>query len=210
MPQRRAIDAQQVRPLQRPEVGELRPPQQFLDQPGAAVGPLVGQEAPRLGGRRQRADHVEIDAAQILGVVGQFRGQDVQLAQLAKHQAIDEVVLGHGRIVLDAFGARHEDAEGIHGVHEAGHDGRLAGRLAGHDQAARLHRGQAVVVRLKLGVGGHVDLAAVGVAGDDAQLLPAAQGEDALARLDADRRHDSDRRASPNGRPAAIQARTVS
>ncbi len=87
--------------------------------------------------------------------------------------------------MVDRFGARHDDAEKIDLIHEAGHDRRLAGGVAGRDEAVRVHRRQAVVVGQELGQGRHVGLPAVGVAGDDAELLLAAGGQDALGRLDA-------------------------
>ena len=55
------LDPQQIAPLHRPVVGELLPLQQPVDQRRAFVGAVIRQELPRLVGRGQRADHVEID-----------------------------------------------------------------------------------------------------------------------------------------------------
>ena len=85
----------------------------------------------------------------------------------------------------DLLGPRHDDAEDIDLIHEAGHDRRLAGRVAGRDEAVGVHRRQAVVVGQELGQRRHVGLTAVGVAGDDAELLLAAGRQDPLGRLDA-------------------------
>ena len=54
--------------------------------------------------RRRRADHVEMDPRQVVGVVGQVRRRDVELAQFLEHELIDEVVLGDGRVGVDALG----------------------------------------------------------------------------------------------------------
>ena len=61
----------QVGPLHRPVVRVLGPIEQPVDQLGPLVGALVRQEGSRLRGGRQRADGVEIDAAQEGCVVGQ-------------------------------------------------------------------------------------------------------------------------------------------
>ena len=63
------------------------------------------------------------------------------------------------------------------------------GDLARGDQAVGVDPGQGLVVRLELGVRGHVGLAAVGIARDDAQLLALLHRQPPLPGLDADR-HD--------------------
>ncbi len=174
--QRLSIHAQQIGPLQGDIVGELRPLQQLIDQPGAAVRTRVGEKVAGLGGRRQRADHVEVDAAQILRVLGRFRRQDVELAQLLVDVSVDEVVFPQRRVTVDALAARHDDAEGVHGALKAGHDGGVAGHVVGRHHASRRHAGQPFVVRLELRQGRHVGLVAVGITGDDPQLLLPVKG----------------------------------
>ena len=84
------------------------------------------------------------------------------------------------------------------------------GHVAGQHRAARLHARQALVVGLKLGVGRHIDFAAIGVTGDDAQLLPARENAGARSRgstrIEADRRIVRRAKRHPSGDPA----RTVS
>lgn len=87
--------------------------------------------------------------------------------------------------MVDFLGPRHDDAEDVHLIHEAGHDGRLAGCVAGRDKAVGVHRRQAVVVGQELGQGGNIRLTAVGVTSDDAELLLAARRQHSLGRLDA-------------------------
>ena len=97
--QGRPIDTQQVRPLQRPVVGELRPAQQFVHQAGPPIGPALTQEVARLGGRGQGADDVEIHPPQKFGVVGQRRRFDPVVLPAPGHVRIDLL----GQRLFDLF-----------------------------------------------------------------------------------------------------------
>jgi len=68
------IYAQQVGPLQRPEVRELRPFQQRAHELRALVGGLVIEKAPRLVRRGERADDVEVRAAQKGRIIAHIAG----------------------------------------------------------------------------------------------------------------------------------------
>src|SRR5206468_622594 len=68
-----AIDAQQVAPLQRPEVDEFWPIEDLVDRFLALARAPVGEEGLDIFRRRQRADGVEVDAAEELLVRAQRR-----------------------------------------------------------------------------------------------------------------------------------------
>ena len=91
------LDPQQVAPLHRPVVGELRPLEQAVDQHGTLVGGLVVQKALRLLGRGQRADGVEIDPPEENRIGTQVGRLDFQLLQLGEHQLVDLALRSQGR-----------------------------------------------------------------------------------------------------------------
>ena len=78
------VDAEQVAPLQRPEIDILRAIEQAVDQLGPLVGIVVGQKVLDLVGRRGGADRVEHRAAEELGVGAQRRGSQPELAPLGR------------------------------------------------------------------------------------------------------------------------------
>ena len=83
------LDPQQIAPLHRPVVGELLPLQQTVDQRATLVGVAIRQKLPRLVGRGQRADHVEIDPAHKHGVGAQVRRSNAQPLQAGENQLVD-------------------------------------------------------------------------------------------------------------------------
>ena len=68
-----AVDAQQIAPLQCPEIDKLRPVEHTLDCFLPFVRPLVGEEHLDIRRRRQRADYVEMNAAKELFIGTQRR-----------------------------------------------------------------------------------------------------------------------------------------
>ena len=86
-----ALDAQQVAPLERPEIVELVAGEQAVDQLGA-VG--FRQEGAGFVGGGQDADHVEVDAAQEDLVGGQGRRGHAHGLELGVDQVVDPVVGG--------------------------------------------------------------------------------------------------------------------
>ncbi len=85
------LDPQDVAPFHRPVVRELIPLQQTIDQRRALVLRVrILDELPGLLRRGQRADHVQIGAAD-KHRVGAEDGLDVQRRQLGEHDLVDFV-----------------------------------------------------------------------------------------------------------------------
>ncbi len=198
-----AIDAQQVGPTHGPVVGVFGSLKELIDQPGPFVGARVGQEGPRLGHGRQRADRVEEDTAQEGGVVGQFAGRNAQAGQVVPGQAVDEIGLRRTRELHTRPGEGHAADGDMPQV--ADQDGGLAGDIAPLNPAAHVHRGDRSGVGIVLGIEGDTVAGAIGPKGRDTQLLCAAQAEHLLARLDFDSRdgRGADPEASAFDDPAA-------
>ncbi len=71
-------------------VGQIRGAvEQDLHQLRALVRARIVEEVARLGGRRDLADQVEVDAAQVLGVIGGRGGPNLGLGPLGGQQAVD-------------------------------------------------------------------------------------------------------------------------
>ena len=83
------LDPQQVAPLHRPVVGELVALQEAIDQLAAFVGVGILEELPRLVGRGQRADHVQVGPAEENPVGADPGRRDAQLFQPAEDQLVD-------------------------------------------------------------------------------------------------------------------------
>ena len=99
-----------VAELRRPPGGVGRACQQLVDLLRALVGRGVGQERLDLLGRRQRAGHVEADAAEELGVGAELRRDDAELAELGDDQLVDLRRRGHVGIVRpDLVGDGEQD-----------------------------------------------------------------------------------------------------
>ncbi len=84
--------AQQVGPQQCPAIGELRPRQQLVDQPGSLVVSSVRHECASFVGSRQHSQDIEKRAADEGGIVRRRRGIHVQRAQLVVNVAVDVIV----------------------------------------------------------------------------------------------------------------------
>ncbi len=98
------LDPQQVAPLHRPVVGELVSLQETIDELAAFVAVRILQELPGLFGRRQGADHVEVDPAHEDAVGTDSGGRDAQLLQPAEDQLVDPAL---GNRIGVAFKGAH-------------------------------------------------------------------------------------------------------
>src|SRR5262249_37620253 len=74
--------AEQVGPLERPEIGKLRKADQTIDQPFAPGGIGRAEEAARLIERGKTADGVEAGTPQERGVIHRLRGIDPKCLEL--------------------------------------------------------------------------------------------------------------------------------
>ena len=184
-----AIDPQQVRPFQRPVVGVLGSLQQPVDAPSPSVAVLVLEELPRFLGCRQPADDVEADSTKEGGVVGSGRGQDVEFLEFLVDQGVDEVGFGQLGETGQPICTGDHGLEDPDGSHVVGHHGHLPGCLSHRHQPELVDVAQPLVVRLELGVAGHVSRASVGERRHHPQLVPALHVDLAFAGGQLDRHH---------------------
>ena len=161
-----ALDAEQVAPLERPEIVEFVAGEEAVDELGA-VG--LRQERARFGGGGQDADHVEVDAAQEGLVGGQGGGRHAHGFQFVVDEFVDAVVGGEFGEGLRP-GLRDGQAQD-RGLALVGYDdGRIA-RVFGAHLAFGADAGDLRVGRVVAGVGCHVAHLAVGEDGGDEQPL---------------------------------------
>ena len=203
--ERLAIDAQDIPPEKGLCVGIFGPVEKLVDEPRSFVCALVGEERLRLRQRRQRADHIEIDASQERRIVRHRRRQQVQLAQPGVDVLVDQgrfVERGERNLVRP----RYESPEGDDVVEIARHDGDFAGYVAGRDDACLVHGRHAVVVRLELRPGGDVGLVAVGEASGNAERLRRVHRHLAFGRLDLQEDDARRRRVAERSGAARRQA----
>ena len=153
-----ARDEQDVGPLVRPVVDELRPLQQRVDEPFPLGGRGVGPEAIHVLGPGEDAGGVEESAPDELGVGAQAGGGEVELLQLGQHQVVDEVA--PLRLRVDLRGHRERKGHGHPRRRHLAQIGHVDGRLA-----VALHLDEAGVADL-----GH-RLVAGGVAGPPRHVL---------------------------------------
>ncbi len=83
------LDPQQVAPLHRPVIRKLLALQQTINQGAAFVRVLVQHERSRLLRGGQRANHVQIGAADKHGIRADIGGLNAQLLQPAENQFVD-------------------------------------------------------------------------------------------------------------------------
>ena len=209
MAERLAIDAQQIGPAQRPEVGELGPAEQGVHQLRPLVRRRVGEELPRLVGRRQRAGQVEVDAAQELGVVARAR-TGRRSAWRASSSTSLSMKLNCGSVFFTAAPGRgtmtrKRPTSPRYAAITAASPGtsRVVTRPSADDRRHRL------VVRLEARVPGHVLFRAVGVRGDHLQLLTRPSGPCTRSAGSTRSATTCGASGAPSGIPAAIQARSA-
>ncbi len=184
-----ALDAQHVGPLVSEQVTVLGRFHKFVDQLVTLVGALVGEELLHLGGRRQRAGDVVIDAAHVLLVAAQFRRDDAEVLPLLRRVDVDEG-LGLELPVRDWNGERDGDVEDGDLALVAGHDRRLAAQRQRPRQAGRLDDRDLLVVAVVLGAACDVVDRAVGVVGVDGELGLVLARRHAVLGIDGDVRHN--------------------
>ena len=89
------LDAQQIAPFHRPVIGKFVALQQAVDEGGALAGRLVLQERSGLLSSGQRADRVEVDAAQEHRVGAGIRRLNAEPLEPLEDQRVD-LALGPG------------------------------------------------------------------------------------------------------------------
>ena len=162
--------AQQLGPFHHPEIGELMPREQRIDELCALVRIGAGEKAVAIFGRGQHPDGVDENTAQKLLVAAQLRGNHAQPLEFPVDRAVDVIFLRHP-VPCDIVPLRDDDdlradGEGV----EARHHERLAALRGGDETAGRDFRG-VVVVAEKERERGHVAQRAVGVFCADNELL---------------------------------------
>ncbi len=138
------LDPQQVAPLQRPEVGELLALQQPVDQLAPLLRIGVGQKGAGLVRRGQRADHVQVDAAQEI----------LRRAQTSEGGMPSVLSLANTSSSILLFGLDRRERRGKRLRDDDPHDGRLP-QVHRHDRtlpeilrldlSLRVHRGDLAV-----------------------------------------------------------------
>ena len=197
VPEREAIDPQQVAPFERPEIGELSPPHQLLNQLRAFIISRVLEKRLGLGGGGQCADQIKMRAPQEGGVVGEVGGMHIQPGQMPVHMAVDEIMHGtRGQCRLGS-GPRHDRLKHRHLALEPGHHGGLANAAAERHQPLLIHLGHADVIGMKHRLPCHIRFLAVGVAGNHLERLLGSERQHSPGRLHSQRHH---RRPFPLGK----------
>ena len=131
------LNPQQVGPLERPEIDELRAFQQRLDELGALVGRGVGGKCARLVAGGNQAEQIKISAAQKNFISAPAGRIHPQRPQFREHLRVDEIVLR--RIAPFEIGPlRHEGQPHGRLLFEKADDHRGFTRtLAGHPALGR-------------------------------------------------------------------------
>ena len=183
------VHLEHVAPLVRPVIGVFGRLDQFIDE-GVALHPggaVVGEEGLDLVGCRRQTGQVEMDAADEF-LVG------AKLARLEFHafpfrgDEIVDLAPALGGFPGEALAvAHHRQGGGGIGAFVAGEDGGLAA-ADGVEQAELVVLGDLGVAGFKVGLEGDVARLAIGVAGDDAELLATAEIlDDGIFREEFDR-----------------------
>ncbi len=175
-------DTEQLAPLHRPQVHELGPVEQGVDQPGSLPRVPVRQETVVLFARRRQADQVEIHPAQE-GLVGaDLRGGKVQLLELVKDKRIDEVLLRRVRPDELIIGRQHDHLGANGELAEAGEDEGRASPAALHHTVLADAGDRLVVAQVERQPGDVAHRAVRVFRQHNSRLRAALAGEDDLAR----------------------------
>ena len=175
------------RPLHGEQVGVLGPGDQAVDPGGPLVRARVGLEGDDVGDLGQPAADVERRPAGELGVGAGVARLQAQLAELGGNERVDQVGGGAFRRSGNIRPARDQDPGDGDLAAEPGHDRGLAHPVEPEDEAGGVDRGEVGGVGLELGQAGDVGGRAVGVAGDDPELLAPLAGDGPLRWLDGER-----------------------
>ncbi len=170
------VHLQQVGPLVRPVVDELGRADQPVHQRlalGLRLRRIV-QERPQVLGRGRQAGQVQIHPAHELGIGAEPRRLNLEPLPLGGHQFVNPAV--GRRIVPHEPGpvAHHRERGGGIGPLEPGQNGGLSSAHGGHQPGAA-GGGHLGIAALHERLAGHVAHLAVGVGGQHAHLLAAAQ-----------------------------------
>ena len=170
-----AVHLEEVGPFVGPEIDEGGGTDELVDDLvafGAGLA-LIGEEgADHLWGGGE-AGEVEVDTAEEFVVGGQFGGQDFHALPFCGGEGVDLVEDG-GRLPGEAGAVAHDGhGGGGIGAFIAGEDGGFAAAEGG-DEGELVGGGDFGVADLEEGLAGDIPGAAVGVGGDDAELLAAA------------------------------------
>src|SRR5207244_519010 len=142
-----AMATQQIAPFEGPVIDIFGPVEQLVDQFGAAVGVARIEELAHFRGRGQRADEVEENAADELGVVAERRRLDAGFLPRGDDVIVDEVLTRRvGELAAALERNRYRNGDTLSEI--ADHDRGMTGLTGGHD-AARANLGDRVLVAVE-------------------------------------------------------------
>ena len=180
----RDVRPEQVTPAVGPRVGIRRIVEQPVNQLGAFVRRLVGEETPRLARLRQQADHVNEGPPHELRVAASLARQQTQFLKTRIRQVVDEIVArqpGVNRVVELPI-RRHGDPRARHLPHVTHHDNPFVAEPADAHPAGFIHLGDLLFVRRKIRQVRHVPRRAIRESRGDNQLLLCRLGVALLIR----------------------------
>ena len=181
------VHFQNIGPFHRPEVGVLGTFQKLVDQLGPFVRRRICEEGTRFQRRRQSADHVEEDAAQEGGVVGQIARRNAEAFEFIPDVFVDEIRFRRPRELHPGPRQRHPtDGDVTHVPHQNCGFARFA---PGRDQSASVGPGDGVGIRAVLRFGRHAPPTTIGLDRCHAELLCTAEGHRPMVRFDLEGRH---------------------
>ena len=169
----RDVRPEQVTPAVGPRVGIRRIVEQPVNQLGAFVRRLVGEETPRLARLRQQADHVNEGAPHELRVAASLARQQTQFLKTRIRQVVDEIVArqpGVNRVVELPI-RRHSDPRASHLPHVTNHDNPFVAEPPDPHNAGFIHLRDLLFVRRKIRQVRHVPRRAILESRGDNQLL---------------------------------------
>jgi hypothetical protein len=88
------LDSQEITPLHSPVVGEFVAGEELVDEEGALVGVLAVEKFNGLGGGREGAGDIYIQASEENGVGGEVGGPDSEFLPTGKDEIVDLVAGG--------------------------------------------------------------------------------------------------------------------
>ena len=156
-----------------PERGVHRVREQLVDLLRPLVRRPIGEEGADLSRRRQRADHVERDPAEELGVGRRSRGRDAQAPELGVDLAVDQIALRDVGDGHDPSGGHRHPAEASRPLYEATTAVSPGRRPRTSPPVATV--GDGVVADAEVAERGDVGFRAVGEPGDDREPARAAR-----------------------------------
>ncbi len=164
-----AINPQEITPLERPPVDELRPFENLVDGLGSLFRIFVRQETAHFIRCRQRADGIEVKPAEELIIRAKRRWRETDVLPLGEQLDVNEVVGCDFRVLVQT-GKRQSHLGNAGLAAKADHDVRFTSSFSS-DEPSRRDRCHGIIQGIELSRGGDVLALAIGPDGCNRELL---------------------------------------